>query len=289
MVTSWSRILRTTLMSFGCRVHWPACMQARLAFSKISNRYASAPLRRAWMASMVNLTLIRSNASSWISLAKGAKGKMSSKVDCIFLISWRAVSIFGERSGVFAGRLRVLASLNSFLGHFWAAVGNLGLAGAGGVLVSITVSLVTPTASASTGGQASSRVSSVVDETAPSIGSMTRALGSAMGRSSTTPSLKGLLGGVCNTGKGLQGVESWVSMLWSISWVSPIVGVAGERGGVSTTGTGQLEFNRSTKFETSGKEGTEGVKSLHSAGSSLVSEGTLLTANLPILTFRCDP
>ena len=65
-------------------------------------------------------------------------------------------------------------------------------------------------------------------------------------------------------------MEFQVSMSCSISRVSPIVGVAGERGGVSVTGTGQLEFNQSTKSETSGEKGTEGVKSLHSAGSSLV-------------------
>ena len=143
MDTSWSSTLLTSCTSLGCRVHLPAWRQAKLDFSKISRREASAPLLRAWMASLVKCISTSSWHNSLTSLAKGAKGMRSSNDFWSFLISWRAVRGFGFQEGSLVFTVLVELSLNSFQGHFLAAVGNRGPATGGGVPEIKTVSTLT--------------------------------------------------------------------------------------------------------------------------------------------------
>ena len=92
-------------------------------------------------------------------------------------------------------------------------------------------------------------------------------------------------GEVCEV---LEGAESLGSISSRTASVSPMVGLSGEQGGVST-GTEHL-FSLSTKADTSGEEGTEGVKSLHAAGYSSPLEGTLFwEGNFLIFTLSLEP
>ena len=142
MDVSWSSTLLTSLTSLGCKVHLPACLQAKLAFSSTSRRYASPALLRAWMASLVKRISTNSLHSSLTSLAKGAKGIKSWKEVWSFLISWRAVRHFDFLEGSLVFATWAAVPLNSFLGHFLAAVGSLSLATEGGVPEMETVSVL---------------------------------------------------------------------------------------------------------------------------------------------------
>ena len=86
-------------------------------------------------------------------------------------------------------------------------------------------------------------------------------------------------------GLGLPACGSSAGTTKSCS-VSPIDGaVGGESGGVSTLAVASHSmFKRSTKFSTSGEEGSEGDKSYQLPGASSLSEGILL--NFRIFTFN---
>ena len=220
-----------------------------------------------------------------------------------FLISWRAVRRFSFREGSLVFTVLVDLSLNSFRGHFLAAVGNLGPATGGGVPEIKTVSMLTcgvETTGVSSAGTAfsswmrsswlhSSGTASVVELTVASMlwGS---SLGiSGRGKSSVIPSSNGLLGGLWRIGSGLGLPICGPSGTGTSSScrVSPIIASGGgEPGGVFALADASHSWLRcSTKLSTSGEEGSNGDKSCQSPGASSLSEGFRLV-NFPIFTLR---